>query len=155
MRFRIWGSLQGEYLYLMTEPGRKMKYKTYSIKKTKKRWKLKTDTSHVCLFTMTKRSSIKIRLLHLGKKITHTQRGGFIPPLLVNIGKTILASLFSNRKKRKRKRRRRGTRRRHKNRNCRKTAFFKKKMLRYRDNIVMVKLYRPKKVTLPNGKMEI
>ena len=43
-----------------------------------------------------------------------------------------------------------------KNRNCRKTAFFlNKKMLRYRDNIVMVKLYRPEKVTLPNGKMEI
>ena len=36
-----------------------------------------------------------------------------------------------------------------------KLLFLKKNMLRYRDNIVMVKLYRPKKVTLPNGKMEI
>ena len=52
---------------------------------------------------MTKRPSIKIRLLHLGKKITHTQRGGFIPPLLVNTGKTILASLLSNGKKKKKK----------------------------------------------------
>ena len=36
-----------------------------------------------------------------------------------------------------------------------KLLFLKKKMLRYRDNIVMVTLYRPRKVTLPNGKMEI
>ena len=53
---------------------------------------------------MTKRPSIKSRLLHLGKKKhTHAQRGGFIPPLLVITGKTILASLLSNGKKKKKK----------------------------------------------------
>ena len=35
MRLRVWGYSQGEYLYLLSDRGRTMKYKTYSTAKRK------------------------------------------------------------------------------------------------------------------------
>ena len=70
-------------------------------RETKRHCELKCDASHVCLFAMRKRPSIRNDFLHLRGKKRTAQRAGFTCPLLVSAGKAIISNLFGSRKKEK------------------------------------------------------